>query len=362
MKGIQRRISKRIYVGSVPIGGGAPVAVQSMTNTDTRDVTATVHQIQRLEEAGCEIVRVAVPDREAARAIKKIKERIRLPLIADIHFDYRLALEALEAGADGLRINPGNIGGIQALKAVAQRASELGVPIRVGVNAGSLDKKIVAAHGGITPEAMVASALETIHLLEDQGFYNLKVSLKASDVPLMVEAYRLLAEKVDYPFHLGVTEAGPPLAGAVKSAVGIGILLSQGIGDTIRVSLTGDPVLEVEVAYHILRSLGLRQRGIELISCPTCGRCQIELENLVTEVEKKIKGLPYPLKVAVMGCAVNGPGEASQADVGIAGGRGWGLLFRQGKPIRRVPESQLVDALLEEIDKIVQEREGENAR
>ncbi|SMB95528.1 4-hydroxy-3-methylbut-2-en-1-yl diphosphate synthase [Thermanaeromonas toyohensis ToBE] len=362
MNSIQRRASKRIYVGQVPIGGGAPIVVQSMTNTDTRDVNATVNQIRRLEEAGCEIVRVAVPDREAARAIKKIKERIRLPLIADIHFDYRLALEALEAGADGLRINPGNIGGSQALKAVAREASERKVPIRVGVNAGSLDKKVVAAHGGITPEAMVTSALEAIHLLEDQGFYDLKVSLKASDVLLMVEAYRLLAEKVNYPFHLGVTEAGPPLAGAVKSAVGIGILLSQGIGDTIRVSLTGDPVLEVEVAYQILRSLGLRQRGIELISCPTCGRCQIELENLVAEVEKKIKGLPYPLRVAVMGCAVNGPGEASQADVGIAGGRGWGLLFREGKPIRRVPESQLVDALMEEIDKIVREREGENAR
>ncbi|MCG0277250.1 MAG: flavodoxin-dependent (E)-4-hydroxy-3-methylbut-2-enyl-diphosphate synthase [Thermanaeromonas sp.] len=359
---IRRRISRRIYVGSVPIGGGAPIAVQSMTNTDTRDVDATVNQIRRLEEAGCEIVRVAVPDREAARAIKKIKEQIRLPLIADIHFDYRLALEALDSGVDGLRINPGNIGGPQALRAVARRASELGVPIRVGVNAGSLDKKIVDAYGGITPEAMVASALETIRLLEDQGFHDLKVSLKASEVPLMVEAYRLLAEKVDYPFHLGVTEAGPPLVGAVKSAVGIGILLNQGIGDTIRVSLTGDPVLEVEVAYHILRSLGLRQRGIELISCPTCGRCQIDLQNLVVEVEKKTKNLRYPLKVAVMGCAVNGPGEASQADVGIAGGRGWGLLFRKGHPIRRVPESQLVDALMEEIDKITQEREGENAR
>lgn len=352
---IKRRPSRRIYLGKVPIGDGAPIAVQSMTNTDTRDVEATVAQIKRLEEAGCEIVRVAVPDREAAQALRRIKEKIRIPLIADIHFDHRLALEALAAGVDGLRINPGNIGGPQALKRVAREAAERGVPIRVGVNAGSLEKEVMEAYGGITAEAMVASALRSIRLLEDLGFFNIKVSLKASEVPLMVEAYSLLAEKVDYPFHLGVTEAGLPLPGAVKSAVGLGILLSRGLGDTIRVSLTGDPVLEVEVAYHILRSLGLRQRGVEIISCPTCGRCQIDLERLATEVEHKLRGVARPLKVAVMGCAVNGPGEARQADVGIAGGRGWGTVFRRGEVIKRVPESELVEALLEEIHKIVEE-------
>lgn len=349
---IKRRPSRRIYVGKVPIGGGAPISVQSMTNTDTRNVEATVAQIRRLEEAGCEIVRVAVPDREGARALKRIKEQIHIPLIADIHFDYRLALEALAAGVDGLRINPGNIGGPQALKLVAREAAERGVPIRVGVNAGSLEQEVMAAHGGVTAEAMVASALRSIRLLEDQGFFNIKVSLKASEVLLMVEAYRLLAEQVDYPFHLGVTEAGPVLPGAVKSAVGLGILLSQGIGDTIRVSLTGDPVLEVEVAYYILRSLGLRRRGVEIISCPTCGRCQIDLERLTAEVEEKLKSFTFPLKVAVMGCAVNGPGEARQADVGIAGGRGWGTVFRKGEIVKRVPEGQLLEALLEEIDKI----------
>ncbi|MGB9660478.1 MAG: flavodoxin-dependent (E)-4-hydroxy-3-methylbut-2-enyl-diphosphate synthase [Moorellaceae bacterium] len=352
---MKRRPSRRIYLGQVPIGDGAPIAVQSMTNTDTRDVEATVAQIKRLEEAGCEIVRVAVPDREAAQALRRIKEKIRIPLIADIHFDHRLALEALAAGVDGLRINPGNIGGPQALKRVAREAAERGVPIRVGVNAGSLEKEVMEAYGGITAEAMVASALRSIRLLEDLGFFNIKVSLKASEVPLMVEAYSLLAEKVDYPFHLGVTEAGLPLPGAVKSAVGLGILLSRGLGDTIRVSLTGDPVLEVEVAYHILRSLGLRQRGVEIISCPTCGRCQIDLERLAAEVEHKLRGVARPLKVAVMGCAVNGPGEARQADVGIAGGRGWGTVFRQGEVIKRVPESELVEALLEEIHKIVEE-------
>ncbi|GFN23849.1 flavodoxin-dependent (E)-4-hydroxy-3-methylbut-2-enyl-diphosphate synthase [Thermanaeromonas sp. C210] len=359
---VRRRQTRRIYVGKVAVGGGAPIVVQSMTNTDTRDVAATVDQIRRLEAAGCEIVRVAVPDREAARALRSIKAQTNLPLIADIHFDHRLALEALAAGADGLRINPGNIGGARALERVAREAGERGVPIRVGVNAGSLEREVMEAHGGITAEAMVESALRSIRLLENLGFFNIKVSLKASEVPLMVDAYRLLAQRVDYPLHLGVTEAGPLLTGAVKSAVGLGILLSEGIGDTIRVSLTGDPVLEVEVAYTILRSLGLRKRGVELISCPTCGRCQIDLEGLAARVEEKLKGLQVPLKVAVMGCAVNGPGEARQADVGIAGGRGWGMVFRQGEPVRRVPEEHLVDALWEEIDKILQEREERHAR
>ncbi|HBT47790.1 MAG TPA: 4-hydroxy-3-methylbut-2-en-1-yl diphosphate synthase [Peptococcaceae bacterium] len=359
---IRRRPTRRIFVGKVAVGGGAPIVVQSMTNTDSRDVASTVEQIKRLEAAGCEIVRVAVPDREAARALGSIKAQVDVPLIADIHFDYRLALEALAAGADGLRINPGNIGGVRALEQVAREAAKRGVPLRVGVNAGSLEREVMEAHGGITAEAMVESALRSIRLLEGMGFFNIKVSLKASEVPLMVDAYRLLAQRVDYPLHLGVTEAGPLLPGAVKSAVGLAILLSEGIGDTIRVSLTGDPVREVEVAYTILRSLGLRKRGVEIVSCPTCGRCQIDLEDLVARVEEKLQGLEIPLKVAVMGCAVNGPGEARQADVGIAGGRGWGMVFREGEPVRRVPEGRLLDALEEEIDKILEEREEHHAR
>uniref|UniRef100_Q2RJN2 4-hydroxy-3-methylbut-2-en-1-yl diphosphate synthase (flavodoxin) n=1 Tax=Moorella thermoacetica (strain ATCC 39073 / JCM 9320) TaxID=264732 RepID=Q2RJN2_MOOTA len=352
----RRRPTRRIQVGKVAIGGGAPISVQSMTNTDTRDITATVAQIRRLAAAGCEIVRLAVPDQEAALALAKIKAQVEIPLIADIHFDYRLALAALEAGVDGLRLNPGNIGGPERVKAVVKEAAARRVPIRIGVNAGSLEKEVLAAHGGVTAEAMVASALKHIRLLEDLDFREIKVSLKASEVPLMLAAYRLMAEKVDYPLHLGVTEAGRGLEGAVKSAVGIGILLAEGIGDTIRVSLTGDPVQEVIAGFAILRALGLRQQGIELISCPTCGRCQLDLDAVAARVQEELRGIKQPLKVAIMGCAVNGPGEARQADVGIAGGPGFGLLFRHGRPVRKVKEEDLARALVEEVKRLAAER------
>jgi (E)-4-hydroxy-3-methylbut-2-enyl-diphosphate synthase len=338
-------------MGSVTVGGGAPVSVQSMTNTDTRDAAATRAQIERLIKAGCEIVRVAVPDREAARALPEIKKSLSVPLVADIHFDYRLALAAIEAGVDGLRINPGNIGGRDKVAAVVKAAKQKRVPIRIGVNAGSLEKDLL--RDGITPEAMVESALRHVVMLEEMDFFAIKISLKASDVPLMVAAYRMLADKVDYPLHIGVTEAGTAFAGSVKSAVGIGILLWEGIGDTVRVSLTGDPVREVRVAYEILKTLGLRRRGAELISCPTCGRTQIDLIKIAGEVEERLVELDIPLKVAVMGCVVNGPGEARHADVGIAGGKGEGLIFRKGRVIRKVPENLLVEELMKEIDILV---------
>ncbi|WP_088555332.1 flavodoxin-dependent (E)-4-hydroxy-3-methylbut-2-enyl-diphosphate synthase [Calderihabitans maritimus] len=352
---MERRKTRPISIGKVTIGGNAPIVVQSMTNTDTRDVETTVKQIKQLETAGCELVRVAVPDTEAAAAIPEIKKRINIPLIGDIHFDYRLAIQAIKNGVDGLRINPGNIGGKKRVQAVVKAARDYGVPIRIGVNAGSLERDILEKHGAITPEAMVESALKHIHLLEEEGFYDIKISLKASHVPLMVEAYRLLARQVDYPFHVGVTEAGTFLRGTVKSAVGIGILLAEGIGDTIRVSLTGDPVQEVRVAYEILKSLDLRRRGVELISCPTCGRCEIDLVSITEKVEEKLEMVDKPLQVAVMGCVVNGPGEARHADIGIAGGRGVGLLFKKGKIVKKVPEAQLVDALLKEIDNMLVE-------
>lgn len=334
------------------MGGDAPIAVQSMTNTDTRDVAATVTQIRELAAAGCEIVRVAVPDAAAAEALQAIRREVGVPLVADIHFDHRLALAALDAGVDGLRINPGNIGGRDKVKAVVRRAAERGVPIRIGVNAGSLDRRILARYGGVTAEAMVASAREHIAILEDLGFRDIKVSLKASSVPLTVDAYRLLAREVDYPFHVGVTEAGTLRGGLVKSAVGIGILLAEGIGDTIRVSLTAHPLREVWAAYEILRALGLRRRGVELISCPTCGRCEIDVISIASEVEEKLQHVTAPLKVAVMGCIVNGPGEAREADVGIAGGKGVGLLFRKGQPVRTVPASEMVAVLLEEVERL----------
>ncbi|MDN5346684.1 MAG: (E)-4-hydroxy-3-methylbut-2-enyl-diphosphate synthase [Clostridia bacterium] len=352
---IKRRYSRPIQVGSVTVGGGAPISVQSMTNTDTRDIEATLAQIKRLERAGCEIVRVAVPDAEAAKALKKLKAQAKIPLVADIHFDYRLALAALEAGVDGLRLNPGNIGGRERVKIVAREAKQRGVPIRIGVNAGSLEKELLARYGGPTPEAMVESAERHIRLLEDLDFSALKISLKASSVPLTIDAYRLLAGRVDYPLHLGITEAGRVLAGAVKSAVGLGILLSEGIGDTIRVSLTGDPVREIQVGYQILRALGLRARGVELISCPTCGRCQVDLEKLAAEVEERLSGITAPLQVAVMGCAVNGPGEAREADVGVAAGKGFGVIFRRGKPVARAREEDLAKALLAEVEKVLEE-------
>ncbi|MFZ5591503.1 MAG: flavodoxin-dependent (E)-4-hydroxy-3-methylbut-2-enyl-diphosphate synthase [Bacillota bacterium] len=350
-----RKKTRRIYVGNVPIGDGAPIAVQSMTNTDTRNVPATLAQIAELAGAGCEIIRVAVPDREAALALREIKKASPLPIIADIHFDYRLALAALEAGVDGLRINPGNIGGRSKVREVVVAARERRVPVRIGVNAGSLEKELLERYGGPAPQAMLESALRHVAMLEEHGYDQIKISLKASDVPLMLEAYRLLAEKVDYPLHIGVTEAGTVRSGLVKSAVGIGALLAQGIGDTVRVSLTGHPVHEVKAAYDILGALGLRRRGVELISCPTCGRTQVDIISLAEQVEERLKHITRPLKVAVMGCVVNGPGEARQADVGIAGGKGQGLIFRQGRILRKVPEERLLDELLREVEAILHE-------
>lgn len=346
---MQRRQSRPIYIGRVQVGGGAPVSVQSMTNTDTRNIPATIAQINALAAAGCEIIRVAVPDREAAEALPAILQAINIPLIADIHFDYRLALAAIKAGVDGLRINPGNIGGRDKVKEVVAAARDRALPIRIGVNAGSLEKDLLARDGRVTAAAMVESARRHISMLEEFNFTSIKVSLKASDIPLMLESYRLLAASSDYPLHIGVTEAGTLRYGTVKSAVGIGILLHEGIGDTIRVSLTGDPRHEVRVGYDILKSLGIRQRGVELISCPTCGRTEIDLIRIAGEVEEKLQNLDKPLKVAVMGCVVNGPGEAREADIGIAGGKGTGIIFRKGKLIRKVTEDKLVEELLKEI-------------
>lgn len=349
---MDRRKTRPVFIGGVQVGGGAPVSVQSMTKTDTRDTVSTVKQINLLAEAGCDIIRAAVPDREAADALPVILKSVSIPLVADIHFDYRLALAAINAGVNGLRINPGNIGGRNKVEEVVRAAQDRGIPIRIGVNAGSLEKEQLAKHGGVTPDAMVESAMGHIHILEDLGFTNIKISLKASNVPLMLEAYRLMAKKADYPLHIGVTESGTLRYGTVKSAIGIGILLSEGIGDTIRVSLTGHPGHEVIAGYDILRTLGLRSRGVELISCPTCGRTEIDLIRIAGEVEKKLRLVNRPLKIAVMGCAVNGPGEAREADVGIAGGKGFGLIFRKGKIIRKVPEGSLVEELLKEIENI----------
>ncbi len=339
-------------VGKVKIGGGAPVVVQSMTNTDTRDTGATIAQVIRLQGAGCELVRVAVPDAEAVEGLGKIKESISIPLIADIHFDYRLALASIEKGADCLRLNPGNIGAKWKVEEVTKAAQGRGVPIRIGVNAGSLKKDLLKKHGGPTARAMAESAMEHIHILEELNFHSLKISLKASNVRTTVNAYRLLAGSVDYPFHIGVSEAGTRWSGTIKSAVGVGILLSEGIGDTLRISLTDDPVEEVRVAYEILKVLEIRQESPELISCPTCGRCEINLIDMANEVEKALAKIKKPIKVAVMGCVVNGPGEAREADIGIAGGKGEGLIFRKGVILRKVPEDQLKDALLEEAMKL----------
>lgn len=353
---IQRKKTKPVQVGSVLIGGGASIVVQSMTNTDTRDVTKTLAQIQTLAEVGCEVVRLAVLDEEAAEALKGIAVASPLPVIADIHFDYRLALRAVEQGIHGLRLNPGNIGARWKVQEVVRAVKEQQIPIRIGVNAGSLDKELLEKYGGPTAAGLVESALEHIRLLEDEGYDKIKVSLKASSVPLMLEAYRKMSEVVDYPLHLGVTEAGTVRSGVVKSAIGIGTLLSEGIGDTIRVSLTGDPVREIPVALEILRVLGLKKRGVDLISCPTCGRTQVDLELLAEKVDERLSQLPpldKPLKVAVMGCAVNGPGEAREADFGIAGGKGMGLLFRKGEIVARLPEDELLQALLHEIEEYV---------
>lgn len=351
----ERRVSEQIHVGGVPIGGGAPIVVQSMTNTDTRDWQATVSQIKRLEEAGCEMVRVAVLDEEAVEQLSKIKEAIGIPLIADIHFDHRLALGALSAGVDGLRLNPGNIGGEDKVRKVVAMARERQVPIRIGVNSGSVEKEILARHGHPTPEAMVESAMKHIRILEDLDFGLIKVSLKSSDVLTTIEAYRLLASRTPYPLHLGVTEAGTLVDGAIKSALGIGILLHDGIGDTLRVSLTRDPEDEIPVAYSILRALKLRTRGVELISCPTCGRTEMELIPLVERAERILRKVRTPLKVAIMGCVVNGPGEAREADVGIAGGRGKGILFKKGEKIEKVAEEDLLHRLLAEVERLTGE-------
>jgi (E)-4-hydroxy-3-methylbut-2-enyl-diphosphate synthase len=348
-------------VGSVKIGGNAPISVQSMTSTDTRDVHRTVRQIRRLEEAGCEIIRVAVVDEEAARAIAEIKKRIQVPLIADIHFNYRLALRAMESGADGLRINPGNIGGRDRLKAVVQEAKSRFIPIRTGVNAGSLEKDLMRRFGGPAPEAMVESALRTIDRIEDLGFRLIKVSLKASDVTRMIEAYRLFSEKSDYPLHLGVTESGMGSGAIAKSSIGIGFLLNQGIGDTLRVSLTGDPVEEVRVGFEILKALKIRRRGVDVISCPTCGRCEVDLARLVAQVDREVRKISEPLTVAIMGCVVNGPGEAREADIGIAGGKRAGVLFRKGKIVRKVKENEFAPVLLKEIHDMIDEMARSNS-
>ena len=338
-------MTRQILVGGVPVGGGAPVTIQSMTNTPTDDVAATAEQIRRLAAAGCEIVRVAVPDLAAAKAVGAIRERIAIPLVVDIHFDYRLALECVAAGCDAVRINPGNIGGEDKVRAVADACRQKGIPIRIGVNGGSLEKPILAKYGGVTPEALVESAFGHIRLLEKFDFTHICVSLKSSSVPVTMAAYRLMSEESDYPLHLGVTETGTPRMGVLKSAVGIGGLLALGIGDTVRVSLSADPVEEVYAARDILKAAGVRRDGPELISCPTCGRTRIDLIGLANQVEERLKAVDKPITVAVMGCAVNGPGEASAADVGIAGGVGEGLLFRKGEIVKKVPQDQLVDAL-----------------
>lgn len=347
-----QRNSRQISIGGVRVGGGAPVTVQSMTKTDTRDVRATVAQIKSLEKAGCDIVRLAVPDMDAALALGKIKMQTKIPIVSDIHFDYKLALEAVRQGVDGMRINPGNIGAKYRIKAVVEAVKERGIPIRIGVNSGSLEKDILKKHGSPTPEALAESALRHVSILEDLDFRDIKISVKSTDVRKMIAAYRLLAEKTEYPLHLGVTEAGTYEMGTIKSSVGIGTLLAEGIGDTIRVSLTGDPVDEIDVGLKILRSLGLRRNGIELISCPGCGRLEIDLMKLVRDVESRISGLelPRPVKIAILGCVVNGPGEASEADIGIAGGRGKGMLYKDGKLVRSFKEGEIVDELVKELE------------
>lgn len=348
----KKKLTKQITLSNLKIGGGAPVLVQSMTKTDTRDVAATVAQIKKLEASGCEAVRVAVLNSDSAKAIKSIKKRIRIPLIADVHFDHRIALESLKSGADGLRINPGNIGSREKVREVVNAAKGKGVPIRIGVNAGSLEKELLRKYGHPTAKALVESAGRHIRILEDLKFTSIKVSLKASDVMKTVEAYRLFSKRFNYPLHIGISEAGPAFSGTIKSAVGLGILLAEGIGDTIRVSLTADPVEEVKVAYEILKCLHLRQTGPEIISCPTCGRCQIDIRGIVEKVEKDLLKIKKPLKVAVMGCVVNGPGEAREADIGIAGGKGMGILFKHGKVVRTLKEDKLFSALMREIRKL----------
>lgn len=345
-------MTKQIHVGAVPVGGGAPVAIQSMCNTNTADVAATVEQIHQLEEAGCEIVRVAVPDMDAAKAVGKIRSQIHIPLVADIHFDYKLALQCIDSGIDKIRINPGNIGAEERVKAVADACRKNGIPIRIGINGGSLEKPLLRKYGGVTAEALVESAFGHIKLLNKFDFDDICISVKCSSVPVTMKAYQLLHEQCDYPLHLGVTEAGTPKLGIIKSAMGIGGLLCMGIGDTLRVTLTADPVEEIAVAKDILKAAGLRKEGVNLIACPTCGRTKIDLIAIADEVERRLADCKKNITVAVMGCAVNGPGEAAAADVGIAGGKGEGLIFRKGEILYKVPQERLVDALMEEIEKL----------
>ena len=347
---IDRKKTRCVAVGDMIIGGGYPIAIQSMTNTDTRDASATIAQIRALEEAGCEIVRVAVPDMAAAEAIKAIKQDIQLPLVADIHFDYRLALASIQNGVDKLRINPGNIGEKWKVQEVVAAAHDRKIPIRIGVNAGSLEKDLLRQHGGVTAQALFESAMSHVHILEELRFEDIIISIKASDVGLCLDAYRLISEAVNYPLHIGITEAGTIYSGSVKSAAGIGALLSHGIGDTLRVSLTGDPVDEIRCAREILQAMGLRRFGPELISCPTCGRTEIDLIGIAETVEQRMKALNKPIRIAVMGCVVNGPGEAREADIGIAGGKGVGIIFKKGEIIKHVPEDQLLETLWKEIE------------
>ncbi|MGL5756976.1 MAG: flavodoxin-dependent (E)-4-hydroxy-3-methylbut-2-enyl-diphosphate synthase [Paraclostridium sp.] len=345
-----RRISREVSVGNVKIGGENPISIQSMTNTDTRDAKATIQQIKKLEEVGCDVVRVAVPDMEAAKNIGEIKQNVSIPVIADIHFDYRLALEAIDQGVDGVRINPGNIGSIDRVKLVVNKCREKNLKIRIGVNGGSLEKELLEKYGSASAEALVESALGHVKILEDLDFYNIVISLKSSDIYKTIEAYELISKKVDYPLHIGITESGSVKKGTIKSSIGVGALLLKGIGDTIRISLTGDPTEEVIVGKEILRSLDLLNDKIKVISCPTCGRCNIDLISVVNEVEEKINKIDKDITVAIMGCAVNGPGEAKEADIGIAGGKGEGLLFKKGEIVRKIDGNSLVEELLSEIE------------
>ena len=347
----ERKFSREVSVGSLKIGGNNPISIQSMTNTDTRNAKSTIEQIKRLEEVGCDVVRIAVPDMEAAKNIGEIKKNVNIPVIADIHFDYRLALEAIDQGIDGVRINPGNIGSIDKVKMVVNKCKEKNRKIRIGVNGGSLEKELLEKYGSATAEALVESALCHVKILEDLDFYNIVISLKSSDIYKTIEAYELISKKVDYPLHIGITESGSVKKGTIKSSIGVGALLLKGIGDTIRISLTGDPTEEVIVGKEILRSLNLLNDKIKVVSCPTCGRCNIDLISVVNEVEEKINKIDKDMTVAIMGCAVNGPGEAKEADIGIAGGKGEGLLFKKGEIVRKIKGDSLVEELLNEINK-----------
>lgn len=349
---MNRKITKKIKVGNIYVGGDSPISIQSMTNTDTRDAKATLDQIKKLQEIGCYIIRCAVPDMEASEALKIITKESKIPVVADIHFDYRLALESIKNGVDALRINPGNIGSIKKVKMVAEAAKDKSIPIRVGVNSGSLQKDILDRYGKVCPEALVESALQHVQILEKCNFNDIVISIKSSNVMQMIESYRLISEKVDYPLHLGVTEAGTTFRGTIKSSVGIGSLLAEGIGDTIRVSITGDPIEEIKIGKEILRSLGYINKGIEFVSCPTCGRTNIDLISIAEEVEKRLSDCNKDIKVAVMGCVVNGPGEAREADIGIAGGKGEGLIFKKGEIIKKVKEEHIIDELIREIEKM----------